>query len=141
MRVWRVHDDTFAKGAWTGEGARLYGGRWNHAGVPVVYASEHAALAIVEVMAGNLREGDLKHFRLYSADVPDICVTDLPAGATDRERGGKWLESGVLGCRVPSAAAPGTNILLNPASPDWKRVTFLQPTRIDPRLHKSGRKP
>jgi hypothetical protein len=32
-----------------GEGARLFGGRWNSAGRPVVYLSEHPALAALEV--------------------------------------------------------------------------------------------
>ena len=33
----------------TGEGARRFGGRWNSAGVPVVYLAEHPALAALEV--------------------------------------------------------------------------------------------
>jgi RES domain-containing protein len=34
----------------TGEGARLYGGRFNPAGIPAVYASENIALAVLEIL-------------------------------------------------------------------------------------------
>ncbi|MBI2077768.1 MAG: RES family NAD+ phosphorylase [Euryarchaeota archaeon] len=138
MRVWRVHDQAFAADAWTGEGARLHGGRWNPPGVTVVYASEHAALAILEVLAGNLRDVDLKHFRLHGADVPDGLIHDLPAGTSEHARAAAWLAAGTLACRVPSAVAPGTNILLNPLSADWHRVTMYPPVAIDPRLYGRG---
>lgn len=31
-----------------GEGASLYGGRWNSIGVPLVYTSEHLSLCLLE---------------------------------------------------------------------------------------------
>ena len=34
----------------TGTGARIYGGRWNHAGYPVVYASGSRSLAALEFL-------------------------------------------------------------------------------------------
>jgi RES domain-containing protein len=33
-----------------GEGARLYGGRWNSPGVRVAYAADSPALAVLEVL-------------------------------------------------------------------------------------------
>lgn len=139
MRVWRVHDETFAKDAWTGEGARLFGGRWNPAGVPLVYASEHAALAVLEARSGNLTVGDLAHFRLHSADVPDELIAELPAGGSDHARVARWLQTGGLACRVPSARAPGQNVLLNPRSKDWHRIQFHSATAIGPDLAKKKR--
>lgn len=134
MRAWRVHDEAFARDAWTGEGARRHGGRWNPPGVAVVYTSEHPALAVLEVLAANLRTVDLKHFRLHQAEVPGTQVTDLPDGQDDHGRVARWLSSGSLACRVPSSVVPGTNVLLNRASDDWDRVEFFEPLRIDPRL-------
>lgn len=140
MRVWRIHDRAFARDAWTGEGARLHGGRWNPPGVAVVYTSEHAALAIVEVLAGNLRDVDLDYFELHSADVPDECIRDISSSGSEHERAARWLATGVLACRVPSSAAPGINILLNPRSTDWNRIRFHEPIPVDARLGgKKGR--
>ncbi|HEY0678682.1 MAG TPA: RES domain-containing protein, partial [Chitinophagaceae bacterium] len=39
MIVYRIGRTKWAK-LLDGEGARLYGGRWNHIGVPCVYTSE-----------------------------------------------------------------------------------------------------
>lgn len=134
MRVWRMVDEKFLEDAWSGAGARLYGGRWNAPGQTVDYASEHPALAVLETMAGGIRPSDLKHFRLLSADVPDECVVEIPSGGNERERGDRWLATKTLACRVPSVVVPGSNVLLNPASPDWRRVRFQGETVLDPRL-------
>ena len=48
MRVYRICARRFA--ALDGEGARLYGGRWNRPGTPVVYSSATRALAILELL-------------------------------------------------------------------------------------------
>jgi RES domain-containing protein len=45
--VWRICRRPFAD--LSGEGARLYGGRWNAPGRPLIYAAESAALAVLEV--------------------------------------------------------------------------------------------
>ena len=34
----------------TGEGARLYGGRYNPPGIPAIYSSENIALALLEIL-------------------------------------------------------------------------------------------
>src|SRR6058998_410361 len=62
MRFWRICRRRFAAEAASGEGARLYGGRWNSRGVRVVYSSTSLALAAVETFVNlepNLRPGDL----------------------------------------------------------------------------------
>lgn len=49
VAFWRL-DDVRNKGTWdSGEGARLKGGRWSPAGVPVVYCALDPATAILEV--------------------------------------------------------------------------------------------
>ena len=45
--VWRICRRPFAD--LSGDGARLYGGRWNTPGRPLIYAAETAALAVLEV--------------------------------------------------------------------------------------------
>lgn len=39
MLVWRVTRKAHAEQPLSGEGARRYGGRWNHIGVAVVYVT------------------------------------------------------------------------------------------------------
>ncbi len=38
-RVWRLVTARYAETAFSGEGARRYGGRWNPKGVPVIYTA------------------------------------------------------------------------------------------------------
>lgn len=47
MLAWRLCRKPYAD--LKGEGARLYGGRWNSPGRPLVYAASTAALAVLEI--------------------------------------------------------------------------------------------
>lgn len=133
MRVWRVTHVDHVADAWNGEGARRHGGRWNTSGRPVVYASEHAALAVLELLA-YIRPHDLDTFRLLTGTIPNahaktLAGTDVPEGwdahpHTDAAKriGDAWLISKAsVALKVPSCLAPGYNILLNPAHPDFHR--------------------
>ena len=46
---YRVVKEKYLDSAFDGEGARLYGGRWNSKGVPVVYTSDSLALCSLEL--------------------------------------------------------------------------------------------
>src|SRR5712691_10095911 len=50
LTVWRLVTARFAKSAFSGEGARLYGGRWNRKGVPLVYTAGTQSLAMLEML-------------------------------------------------------------------------------------------
>jgi RES domain-containing protein len=68
MRVYRVcsarhpHLD--------GEGARLYRGRWNSPGIPVVYTANSLALAMIETRV-HLRTPPVDYIRL-TIEIPEI---------------------------------------------------------------------
>ncbi|MBK8348315.1 MAG: RES family NAD+ phosphorylase [Saprospiraceae bacterium] len=49
MEVYRITREKYAADL-TGEGARLYGGRWNRPGVAALYTSEARSLAILELL-------------------------------------------------------------------------------------------
>src|SRR5258707_10888792 len=71
MRFWRICRRRYAADAASGEGARLYGGRWNSRGVRVAYASTSLALAAVETFVNlepNLRPADLLYIE---GQIPD----------------------------------------------------------------------
>ena len=50
MILYRLIKSEFAHDAWSGQGAHLYGGRWNHKGTPAVYASTQISLAALEIL-------------------------------------------------------------------------------------------
>ncbi len=101
----------------------------------MVYASEHAALAVLEVMAGGVLPLDLERWRLVSAEIPD----DVPELTGKRNegsgrRGSAFLDSGALAATVPSVVVPGRNVLLNPAADDWGEVRKEGVVKFDPRM-------
>ncbi len=141
MRFWRICRGRYAVEAASGEGARLYGGRWNSRGVRVVYASTSLALAAVETFVNlepNLQPADLVSIE---GNIPDALEIDrldlraLPAGWHETRDeslhrfGDDWIRSGKgVALLVPSAAIrEDWNILLNPAHPDFSRVQFGNP--------------
>ena len=85
MRLWRIYRRPYAAAAASGEGTRLYGGRWSSRGVRVVYASTSLALAAVETFVNlepNLRPADLVSIEGTIPDAVEVSrldVTALPA--------------------------------------------------------------
>lgn len=149
MRAYRIAKAKYP--SLDGEGARLYGGRWNNKGVAIAYLSTSIALALVE---------NLVHFELgmmppemilITVEIPnDITTESLETLPDDwnspddapgcRAAGDEWvrsMHSALL--LVPSVIVPKEyNILLNPSHPDSTRLTInTEPFPIDPRLHRS----
>ena len=54
----------------SGTGARLKGGRWNPAGLPVLYTSESISLALLEVLANAYTLVELQMIQLMEIDIP-----------------------------------------------------------------------
>lgn len=145
MRFWRICRRRFAAEAASGEGARLYGGRWNSRGVRMVYASTSLALAAVETfihLEPNLRPPDPVSIE---GEVPDsekiekLELKNLPANwrsASDeslRHFGDDWIQGARSAAMlVPSAAIHGEwNVLLNPSHPGFSKIQFQQPERFE----------
>ena len=150
MHLWRICRERFAAEAFSGEGARLYGGRWNSKGTRVIYTSTSLALAVVETFVNlepNLRPDDLVSIQ---AELPDgiatqrLEVKSLPAncyklrGESLRHFGDEWLRAQkTVALQVPSAAVRGEwNVLLNPAHGDFRKLKIhkLQPFEFDLRM-------
>ena len=141
MRFWRICRRRYTAQASSGEGARLYGGRWNSRGVRVVYASTSLALAAVETFVNlepNLRPADLVSIEGFIPDALEIGRLDLKTLASHwhstrdeslHRFGDEWIRGGSgATLLVPSAAISGEwNILLNPAHPDFSTIEFRHP--------------
>jgi RES domain-containing protein len=153
VAAYRLSKSRYAATAFTGEGARLYGGRWSPTGVPVVYLSESLPLAALEVLVHLERPPLLEtfvYFRLTfdSSLVLTVAPEDLPEAWNSNPEplanaaiGEAWFReqaSAIL--HVPSAVVPGSyNFLLNPVHPDFELVEIdgPRPFAFDSRL--SGR--
>jgi RES domain-containing protein len=150
MDVYRIVKERYAKDL-SGTGARMAGGRWNRKGVPVVYASESRALAMVEFLVHipfAIAPGNLV---LVTIDIPDrtqartIAASELPSDWRDypapgelAEIGSRWVDKNdTVLLHVPSAIVEHErNTILNPAHPDFKNISIagIEPIRLDKRL-------
>jgi RES domain-containing protein len=150
MKAWRITQQKRTRAAFSGEGARLYGGRWNSPGVPVVYVAQSQSLAVLEVLVHLDAPALLKKYVLLAVDFNASLVIDLdrsslpknwrsdPIPESVQAVGDQWVASGdspVL--RVPSVLVPEeSNFLLNPRHPDFGGIRISRPQafRFDPRL-------
>ena len=142
-RVWRLMTARFADTAFSGEGARRYGGRWNRKGVSVVYTASSLSLAMLEML---VQDQPLRaRYLSLPADIPEtldierVDIGRLPADwrdpaavETPQATGSDWaarLATAVLA--VPSAAIPvEVNYLLNPRHPDFARILIGDPQEL-----------
>ena len=152
--AWRLVKRRHAGAAFDGEGASAYGGRWNSVGVRMVYTSQSAALAALEVLVGVQKAGLLAAYDLIEArfrkalveviesrQLPEAWWRHPPSAAT-QALGDRWVREGrspVL--RVPSAVIRTEhNFLLNPVHPDFGSIEIgvAHPFEFDARLGEVG---
>jgi RES domain-containing protein len=140
LRIWRLCRKKNA--AFDGEGARLAGGRWNRRGTAVVYASSTLSLAVLEYFVHLSAETAPPDLVAIPAEVPgDLPLSSVDPGRLPRhwrrhpapdalaEIGSRWAEEArtpILS--VPSAVVPQeNNYLVNPAHPDFRKITIGRP--------------
>ena len=127
MLVYRIGRTRFAHDL-TGEGARLFGGRWNHKLIPCIYTSESRALALLEYTANvNIedipRALSITKFEIPNDQIYEIPITELPgnwtqapAPSSTKAFGSTILERNeYLVIKIASAIVPDEfNFLINP---------------------------
>lgn len=151
-RAWRLVKARLAASAFDGEGARLFGGRWNSPGTRLVYTAEAPSLAVLEVLVHLQASAPLAAYVMIEVQVPEERVEvlarvpadwrRLPAPESTRRAGDAWVRSGrSLALSVPSVVSPGERLLLlNPAHADVGRLVIgkPQPFELDPRLGRNA---
>ena len=146
-QAWRMVKEKPAATAFRGEGAWLYGGRWNSAGTRVVYTSGSQALAALESLV-HLNPPVIFKYLAIPIEFDDALVekvaalpadwTEEPPPPATKAIGDLWVKearSAVL--ELPSVIILGEpNYLLNPAHPDFQKIIIgkPQPFSFDPRL-------
>jgi RES domain-containing protein len=150
ITAWRIVKQKHTRAAFTGEGARRYGGRWNSKGVPIVYVAQSQSLAALEMLV-HLDSGELlKYYVAIPVTFEEHLVSHLDSSSLPKNWkaypapnrlhtiGDAWAsarKSVVL--RIPSVIVPSeSNFLLNPAHPDFDKLAIGEPLRFrfDPRL-------
>jgi RES domain-containing protein len=148
--AWRIIQRKFAKLAFTGEGARRFGGRWNSPGHAVVYTAQSLALAALEILVHVDSHRLLQDYVAIPVTIGQHLVTQVddsalpnswrtyPSSKATRTIGDAWVSQGAsVVLQVPSAVIPSEcNFLLNPAHRDFVklRIGKAQRFRFDPRL-------
>ncbi len=122
-----------------GTGARLYGGRWNSVGKPMVYLASSRALAVLETLVHLSPTMFPNDFCLAEIKVPDgsiltLDISNLPPNWQDisapmqlRQIGDTFLkQQQYLLMKVPSVIVPDDfNYLLNPLHADAAKVKVI----------------
>jgi RES domain-containing protein len=150
ITAWRIFKKRYKKFALRGEGARVYGGRWNSKGTAVIYTSQSPSLAVLEILVHLQAQDVLDDYLLAPVSfdltlVESVRLSNLPsswrrypAPAALQKTGDRWIERGSSAVfKVPSVIIPDeSNYLLNPAHPDFARCILgkAKPFKFDPRL-------
>ena len=126
--------------ALSGEGARLFGGRWNHPGTRMVYTASTASLALLEMTVHVPRLRFSREFIIFEIEFPDGLVETLdraalpdawdafPFTTATQDLGDAWIHSARSpALSIPSALLPfgEPNILLNPAHPSFEQFRIV----------------
>ncbi|MFJ5160848.1 RES family NAD+ phosphorylase [Pantoea sp. NPDC088449] len=134
MIFFRLIKTQYASEAWTGNGAKQYGGRWNHKGHPTLYVATSVSLAALEVLVHASNASILDEYTLFSIEIPDDEVSYItedflpadwrqdPAPVSTMDLGTGWLQSGEgAALIIPSSMIPmENNAVLNPQHPAFK---------------------
>lgn len=132
--LWRMLTIRYQREPFSGEVARLHGGRWNPPGVAALYLGTDHATAIAEFYQGLARPGTLAPYRLDATAIADLtngqgraCDDNVAQAMTApwksiaEVEGGlppswalaaKLIADGSQGALVPSAQNPGGTVLV-----------------------------
>lgn len=145
ITAWRIVKARHAGGAFDGEGARVFGGRWNSPGVPMVYVASTRSLAVLEMAVHLDRSAVLESFVLIPCQFDDRLVTSIgraalparwrsdPPPAELATVGDAWIRER----RSPALAVPSAiideelNYLLNPLHPHFSQIRIGVPQAFE----------
>jgi RES domain-containing protein len=136
LTAWRIVRAQHVASAFDGEGSRRYGGRWNHEGIPMIYAAESLSLAALELLVHLDASRIMEDFVCIPVQFDEsLCWrmdhnnlprdwTAYPVSHLTQAICTAWFNSGdsaVLA--VPSAIVPvETNYLINSLHPDFEKL-------------------
>ena len=145
MELYRITQEQFSDDL-SGNGSRLFGGRWNSEGFFALYTSVTRSMALLETLAHTpAKMLDSKKYQLITLAVPDIIIPeeillsslpdswDAPDTRSFTKRiGDKFLTDEIsLLLSVPCVLMPEEiNYVLNPLHKDMRKVKIVHKRRI-----------
>ncbi len=151
IRLYRISRNKY-KDDLSGEGARLYGGRWNRPGVAALYTSEARSLALLELIVHFNSAAALKMDYVFitlgieEEHIYNVELKDLPKDILSFNNTKLWditddlfYKKDIFAMRVPSVLVPQEfNVILNPNHKlvDIMKVVEVEAAILDDRLVK-----
>lgn len=138
IQVWRITDTKYKDSAFSGEGARLWGGRFNSPGTPAVYTSGSLSLALLEILVQTNDRSNLEKKILFRADIPEKLIqipplgqlpaqwNRIPVSKSSQLYGDEWIRNNkFLVLRVPSVVVPlEFNYVINPQHNLFEQISI-----------------
>jgi RES domain-containing protein len=149
IKLYRIVKTKWQSHALDGEGARLFGGRWNSKGKACVYCASSESLAQLEMLVHIQSSALLCSYSIFELHINPAQVSELarlpsnwqaePAPPETAILGDQWLaEKSTVALKVPSVIVPREpNYLLNPLHADFHAIVenaTSQPINFDERL-------
>lgn len=144
MKIYRIAKQKFINDL-TGEGARLYGGRWNKKGSAMLYFSEHLSLCVLEMLVHTDQQLITNNYYFIEVEISEkkiksISESKLPFNwrsnnliSETQGFGSDWLQkSKELALRIPSAVLPSeSNILINPNHIKASEIKIIKTSELN----------
>lgn len=105
--LWRMIPIRHQFSPTSGEGARLYGGRWNPKGWPALYLAADAVTAVAEYYQGLPKPGTLVPYRLEATAIADLTnpAAEPCDGRVAEAVAANWKTTALLEGAVPPSWA------------------------------------
>ncbi len=144
MKLYRISTSEYVDDI-SGTGAKLYGGRWNFKGTPLLYCSENTSLAILEILVHfdgltvpqnlELLELELDKDQIQSFSISKFNrIRKLrDAEYKFKEAGQEWIYSSKsLAIKVPSIITTNEfNVLINPKHKNFTTLKKKKKKKLD----------
>lgn len=149
MKVFRLALTQYCDAS--GEGAKIYGGRWNLPGTPAVYAGSSISASLLkrltidpELLSAeryirySVMEISIPNHLIFTTKAVDLPLhwNQIPAIRSSMEYGTSMLKSGLLCFAVPSVMDPSSlNYVINPLFSNFNSLEFkIYPLELDRRI-------
>ena len=153
LTTYRICKTKYAAAMFDGEGARLYGGRWNSRGIRLLYTAGSLSLAALEMLVHLNNEEILLSYSFAAIEFDKSLILPVeefqtlpknwsasPPPLEIQRIGDEWAQTKAsVVLRVPTSVLPVEfNYLINVGHPEFSKIKLGKPQTFtfDERLYK-----